>query len=287
MSAIGQQIKKYRLSKSYTQETLGNMIGVTTQAVSKWERGSTPDAEILPLIADALGVSIDVLYGREDQDVKLILTKKLSNLPPDEAFRYAFGICWSFIMGLTGDEEFSKEFIDMLPGQSDAGKEIVPDYFAKLIRDDGMALARTSGDFGHFFLMTEPRDKSILSLMENMEALRSVFALFADRDLLKTVCYLLTKARIRRRSPRSPVLSGRAKSRSRIMSASTTLRETLGLQSLQILHAKVQPIFIQCRFICHAEFVFQNLAVILNSITSSNPIIISLLDRLFKCVKSF
>ena len=190
MSAIGQQIKKYRLSKSYTQETLGNMIGVTTQAVSKWERGSTPDAEILPLIADALGVSIDVLYGREDQDVKLILTKKLSNLPPDEAFRYAFGICWSFIMGLTGDEEFSKEFIDMLPGQSDAGKEIVPDYFAKLIRDDGMALARTSGDFGHFFLMTEPRDKSILSLMENMEALRSVFALFADRDLLKTVCYL-------------------------------------------------------------------------------------------------
>ena len=43
MSVIGEQIKKYRVQKRYTQEKLGNMIGVTTQAVSKWERGGTPD----------------------------------------------------------------------------------------------------------------------------------------------------------------------------------------------------------------------------------------------------
>ncbi|MBQ1239984.1 MAG: helix-turn-helix transcriptional regulator, partial [Ruminococcus sp.] len=44
MSAIGEKIKKYRNQKKYTQEYLGNLIGVTTQAVSKWERGGTPDA---------------------------------------------------------------------------------------------------------------------------------------------------------------------------------------------------------------------------------------------------
>lgn len=49
MSIIGQQIKKYRMENGLTQEQVGRMIGVTTQAVSKWERGSTPDAEILPV----------------------------------------------------------------------------------------------------------------------------------------------------------------------------------------------------------------------------------------------
>ena len=35
----------------YTQEKLGQLIGVTSQAVSKWKRGSVPDAELIPLIA--------------------------------------------------------------------------------------------------------------------------------------------------------------------------------------------------------------------------------------------
>jgi transcriptional regulator with XRE-family HTH domain len=83
MSVIGKQIKKYRNQKKYTQEKLGSLIGVTTQAVSKWERGGTPDAEVLPKLADALGVSIDALFGREEQDIRLTLMKKLSAMPQD------------------------------------------------------------------------------------------------------------------------------------------------------------------------------------------------------------
>lgn len=66
MEVFGQQIKKFRSEKGYTQEKLGQLVGVTTQAVSKWERGSMPDAEIIPLIAQALGVSIEALYGPEE-----------------------------------------------------------------------------------------------------------------------------------------------------------------------------------------------------------------------------
>ena len=44
MSVIGKQIKRYRTQKGLTQEQLGQLLGVTTQAVSKWERGGTPDA---------------------------------------------------------------------------------------------------------------------------------------------------------------------------------------------------------------------------------------------------
>ena len=95
MSIIGQQIKKYRMENGLTQEQVGRMIGVTTQAVSKWERGSTPDAEILPLIADALGVSVDALYGPEERSFAVQIAKKLCKMQQDEAYRYAFGICWA------------------------------------------------------------------------------------------------------------------------------------------------------------------------------------------------
>ena len=47
MSVLGIQIKKYRTAKGITQEQLGQLVGVTTQAVSKWERGGVPDAELL------------------------------------------------------------------------------------------------------------------------------------------------------------------------------------------------------------------------------------------------
>ena len=116
MSAIGEQIKKFRNQKKDTQEKLGNLIGVTTQAVSKWERGGTPDAEVLPQLADALGVSIDALFGREEQDIQLMLTKKLSKLPVDDAYHSAFEICWSMMVGLIGDENYAEDFMDTLWG---------------------------------------------------------------------------------------------------------------------------------------------------------------------------
>lgn len=190
MGMIGQQIKQYRIKKGYTQEALGKLIGVTTQAVSKWERGSSPDAELLPRIADTLGVSIDALFGREEQDLQLILNKKLSMMPGEEAFRYSFELCWSFILGLTGDAHFSEDFIDTFVSRSGVKREQAPDYFAKLVRDDGIATARLSEDFDHFFLMREPRGEGIAAHFEDPEKIRKVFALFADKNLLKTIWYL-------------------------------------------------------------------------------------------------
>ena len=76
MSVIGEQIKKYRVERGITQEQLGQLVGVTTQAVSRWERGGTPDAEILPQLARVLGVNIDTLFGREEQSFAIMLAKR-------------------------------------------------------------------------------------------------------------------------------------------------------------------------------------------------------------------
>jgi len=59
---IGATIALLRNNKNMTQADLGERIGVSFQAVSKWERGETlPDISLLPNLADVLDTSIDYI----------------------------------------------------------------------------------------------------------------------------------------------------------------------------------------------------------------------------------
>ena len=60
---IGMNIKQLRQEKHIKQDTLADAIGVSAQAVSKWETGaSDPDIALLPKLATYFGVSIDELF---------------------------------------------------------------------------------------------------------------------------------------------------------------------------------------------------------------------------------
>lgn len=60
---IGEKIKALRKSKGISQESLANALGVTFQAVSKWETNATaPDISLIPSIASYFRVSIDELF---------------------------------------------------------------------------------------------------------------------------------------------------------------------------------------------------------------------------------
>ncbi len=60
---LGQRISDLRREKGLSQEQLGNELGISAQAVSKWENGkSMPDVAILPDIADLFNCSIDELF---------------------------------------------------------------------------------------------------------------------------------------------------------------------------------------------------------------------------------
>lgn len=60
---IGKQIKYYRLRKGARQEDLAEYLGISCQAVSKWEtESSLPDIALLPRLSVYLGVSIDELF---------------------------------------------------------------------------------------------------------------------------------------------------------------------------------------------------------------------------------
>lgn len=67
---IGKNIKQLRLQKDLTQEQLAEKLGVSYQAVSKWENdANTPDISLLPEIASFFGVPIDTLFANEIPDI--------------------------------------------------------------------------------------------------------------------------------------------------------------------------------------------------------------------------
>lgn len=61
----GELIKKARNEKGFTQAELGNLIGVSNKAISRWENGeSFPDIGVLEILAKTLGVRIqDIILG--------------------------------------------------------------------------------------------------------------------------------------------------------------------------------------------------------------------------------
>ena len=64
MKTLGEKIADLRKERGITQENLAGTIGVSPQAISKWENNATmPDIMLLPIIADTLGVTIDELFG--------------------------------------------------------------------------------------------------------------------------------------------------------------------------------------------------------------------------------
>lgn len=64
-TSIGQVIAQLSKDKNCTQEELANAVGISPQAVSKWENGGTPDADLLPAIAVYFNVPVDRLFGRK------------------------------------------------------------------------------------------------------------------------------------------------------------------------------------------------------------------------------
>lgn len=61
---IGERIRELRHTYGKTQEALAGTLGVTAQAVSRWEAGATyPDMELIPSIANFFNISIDCLFG--------------------------------------------------------------------------------------------------------------------------------------------------------------------------------------------------------------------------------
>lgn len=80
-TTLGQRIAALRRQKELTQEALAEGLGVSAQAVSKWENDvSCPDIMLLPQLAKALDVTVDTLLsGEPEPETRLIPAEQRKN----------------------------------------------------------------------------------------------------------------------------------------------------------------------------------------------------------------
>ena len=100
---IGAFIARCRKEKNLTQMQLAELLGITNQAVSKWENGrGMPEVSLLQPLCKVLGISLNELFsgehisaeeykGKAEENIsKLFKEKQIANLKP---VKYLFSIC--------------------------------------------------------------------------------------------------------------------------------------------------------------------------------------------------
>lgn len=102
--SLSDNIRRLRIEKNLTQEQLSTKLGVSAQAVSKWEKSETyPDGSLLVPLANELDASLDELFGNEKismADVSGKIIKLIHNTEAGERFNIARDIGWQIERGL-------------------------------------------------------------------------------------------------------------------------------------------------------------------------------------------
>lgn len=82
MENMGRKIAGLRKSNNMTQDELAERLGVTPQAVSKWENGvSMPDIAILPKLSEIFSVTIDELFAKDSEpEVRYVPKEKRKSI---------------------------------------------------------------------------------------------------------------------------------------------------------------------------------------------------------------
>ncbi len=197
MTDFSKNLQALRKEKKVTQEQLASHLGVSAQAVSKWENGNYPESDLLPAIADFFGVSIDFLYGRGEREKTI-----------EQAVFDAARKCCDVEYKRTGSSEAHNDFarlIRNLQWAIQTGSWVnntgfyeppcdIREYpkMASAVYDNVfftyMGL-REDNNFG--LSLYSPEDKEVFEdLLRDTRGLTELFGLLSDRDNLAIITYL-------------------------------------------------------------------------------------------------
>lgn len=205
MESIGTQIAALRRQRGMTQEQLGSQVGVSAQAVSKWENGGAPDVELLPALADRLGVSIDTLFGREQretEDISTQLSHWIQGIPEGRRLRELFRLLVNDIYDLGAPPEFQGilrmsplcEKSAFTPNASPSRDGEGCWLRSKFVSREGMLLGVPAEDFPLLLLMPEP-EPGYAAAFAPLEDCRKLFLALSRPGALEAMCWLLKKKR--------------------------------------------------------------------------------------------
>ncbi|MBE6724124.1 MAG: helix-turn-helix transcriptional regulator [Ruminococcaceae bacterium] len=182
---FGESVRLFRQQKGLTQEKLGEMLGVSSQAVSKWETmESYPDAELLVPLANSLEVSLDVLFHNEqvtERDAAILLAgligaeSKRTGRRPFETIRR---LGWTMEAAMFGELAVEPER-GGLSSISDEG---------------GFTEISCEPDAPFFSVFTEPEGGWGAAVGDG-EEIRAVFEALGNRPTMKAMFFLMRRCR--------------------------------------------------------------------------------------------
>ena len=190
---IGEKIAKYRKLKGYTQEQLGELVGVSGQAVSKWENGGVPDTYLLPAISKILGVSIDALFGVEkkisdysqdeilDDLFKFCLQKTYCKEDKIDFFKFMFETIWTLQSAYFGNE--SRPLLKDVIEKNCGNQQIT----SQIINDQGTTYLSLVENFPFFCAVCDTPEISKKLLSE--KNFGEFFSLLASEDGMKAILF--------------------------------------------------------------------------------------------------
>lgn len=155
-SNFNSTLKRIRKDKGITQEQLADKIGVSPQAVSKWEYSSYPDPQLLPAIADYLGVTIDELFGRAPEKEMSVPERAMLEIYDmgenvstiKKKLDFAYELVRASVMGCCGCNEFGG-----IPENVRVSKY---GTYSLYNQDDGFISGRLNADLPFMLVMPEP-----------------------------------------------------------------------------------------------------------------------------------
>lgn len=202
VETIGTRIAALRKKRGLTQEQLGSQVGVSAQAVSKWENGGAPDVELLPALADRLGVSVDALFGRQErevQDMGALLGRWLRSQPGSRRLQSLFELLFSNLYNLGLPLELQGQFLQQDLLESSAfvprGGEWEEERCwlrSEYINEEGIVLNVPARDFPMLLLLPEPKP-GYASAFADFDESRKLFAVLSRPGALELLCWFLRR----------------------------------------------------------------------------------------------
>ena len=184
---FSKQLQKLRKERGIKQEQLAEYLGVSTQAVSKWENGSYPDGDLLPQIAGYFGVSIDYLYGNtreemtidqriseymKEEDISGEKTSKTTKML--ELLWMAHGSAWESL----GTQ---------LPEVNEESGQCGTCY----LKPDGVMFGRLNKDMRYLTVIERPED-GYEEYVSELDRLAEVFRFFGEEENLRILLFLMS-----------------------------------------------------------------------------------------------
>ena len=186
--SLSANIKRLRLEKNLTQEQLATKLGVSAQAVSKWETSETyPDGALLVPLANELEVSLDELFGNETvtmADISGRIVKLIHNTEAKERFNVARDIGWQIERGLFNCR--------MEIGKRYDPNEIKNQKNASYILDDNGFTIVSNGKEPFFSVFPQPAE-GYGHFLNDKDDLQKIFAALSHTDTMNALIYLYQK----------------------------------------------------------------------------------------------